>query len=406
MKQETLAVPMPRCQAFKNDQTPCSKNATRSAADTHPLDLHLCGTHKNSYARTVELDTANVHYTPGRCFHTVRILIQHGAHQHLTVTRWCTSQAIDGHTLCAMHEENRQQILERRQRRDDDRAVVTGLVEGLVEVDPPVPWQQAVRLLVGAADIRIEHRRAAAEAYFRLTRTQLLEPEVIEGGTWMFRAYWNWVVGGGVGEEPPPNPPPPPPPPARGLRAIAQDSQNVHTTAVSQQTNAATDKLLAVTVPESQQTEKTLAVIWLGNLNVSYSTFLRVANDINRWFNTKDCRVAGDNLYRRLLRGLVAMLGQEPDSARKVEMYRRAWEECCEATGMCCEGHISRLCNVLVGFDDAFQPPVPFGEILQSKMAAIAGLDIPDEEKRRQANAFFDEHQTPAEERVAWLEAF
>ena len=407
MKQETLAVPMPRCQAFKNDQTPCSKNATRSAADTHPLDLHLCGTHKNSYARTVELDTANVHYTPGRCFHTINILIQHGPHQHVNVTRWCTSQAVEGHTLCAMHEENRLHILERRQRRDDARAIVTGLVEGLVEQDPPVPWQRAVRVLVAVADIRIEHRRAAAEAYYRLTRTRLLEPEVIEGGPWMFRTYWNWVVGGGVGQEPHVDQPPPPPAPPTGvLGALARDNQNVHTTAVSQQTNAATDKLLAVTVPESQQTEKTLAVIWLGNLNVSYSTFLRVANDINRWFNTKDCRVAGDNLYRRLLRGLVAMLGQEPDSARKVEMYRRAWEESCEATGMCCEGHISRLCNVLVGFDDAFQPPVPFGEILQSKMAAIAGMDIPDEEKRRQANAFFDEHQTPAEERVAWLEAF
>jgi hypothetical protein len=73
---------------------------------------------------------------------------------------------------------------------------------------------------------------------------------------------------------------------------------------------------------------------------------------------------------------------------------------------MCCEGHISRLCNVLVGFDDAFQPPVSFGELLQSKMSAIAGLDVTEEEKRRQATAFFDEHGTPAEERVAWLEAF
>jgi hypothetical protein len=73
---------------------------------------------------------------------------------------------------------------------------------------------------------------------------------------------------------------------------------------------------------------------------------------------------------------------------------------------MCCEGHISRLCNVLVGFDEAFQPPVPFGEILQNKMAAIAGLDIPEEEKRKQANAFFDEHRVAQEERSAWLDAF
>jgi hypothetical protein len=100
------------------------------------------------------------------------------------------------------------------------------------------------------------------------------------------------------------------------------------------------------------------------------------------------------------------MIGMEKDAERRSELYRRAWEECHESVGMCCEGHISRLCNVLVGFDEDFQPPVPFGEILQSKMAVIAGMDVSDEEKRKLANAFFDEHKTPQEERTAWLEAF
>jgi hypothetical protein len=89
-----------------------------------------------------------------------------------------------------------------------------------------------------------------------------------------------------------------------------------------------------------------------------------------------------------------------------VELNKRLWEECKEATGMCCEGHISRLCNVLVGFDDAFQPPVALGELIQQKMGAIAGLDVDEEEKRRQANAWFDEVAVPTAERVAWLEAF
>ena len=395
---------MPPCQAFKTNHQACGKNASRRAGDTHPDHLHLCGTHKNSYMRTVDLDTAHVHHTPGRCFHTARVVVEH-PRLRIIVLRWCPQQAEADGILCAEHEAHRQRLIERQQELDDERAIIRGLVDGLVAEDPPIPWARAVRILAAVDGIRPDIRRAAAEQYFNLPRTRELEPG--QGGRWRFRVYWNWVAGGNIGPEPNVDAaPPPPPPPVGGLRALAQDTQNVHTAAVSQQTNAATDKLLAVTVPESQQTEKTLAVIWLGNLNVSYSTFLRVANDINRWFGTKDCRVVGDNLYRRLLRGLVAMIGQEPDSERKTEMYRRAWEESCEATGMCCEGHISRLCNVLVGFDDAFQPPVPFGEILQSKMAAIAGLDVSDEEKRRQANAFFDEHQTPAEERVAWLEAF
>ena len=73
---------------------------------------------------------------------------------------------------------------------------------------------------------------------------------------------------------------------------------------------------------------------------------------------------------------------------------------------MCCEGHISRLCNVLVGFDETFAPPVPFGEILQNKMAAIAALEVETEEKIRQATAFFNEFAVPEPDRAAWLEAF
>ena len=408
MKQETRPNKMPRCQSFKTDHHPCSKNATRNGGeDTHPVHVHLCGVHKRVYGQDVAA-LGGAHHVEGRCFHTARVVVQlpNQPRGHLlTELRWCPSQAAEGGTLCAEHEAHRQQLVQRQRQREEDRGIVMGLVDGLVREAPAIPWQRAVRVLVAAADIRIDLRRAAAEAYYRLPRTRQLEPNTAGIGLWFLRDYWNWVVGGGVGPEPP-DPVPAPPPPVAGLAALARDNQNVHTAAVSQQTNAATDKLLAVKVPETQQTEKAMAIVWLGTLGVSYSTFLRVANDINRWFNTKDCRVVNDNLYRKLLRGLVAMLGSEKDDERKTEMFRRLWEECCEATGMCCEGHISRLCNVLVGFDEAFQPPVPFGEILQSKMAAIAGLDVSDEEKRRQANAFFDEHKTPAEERVAWLEAF
>ena len=73
---------------------------------------------------------------------------------------------------------------------------------------------------------------------------------------------------------------------------------------------------------------------------------------------------------------------------------------------MCCEGHISRVCNVLVGFDDAFAPPVPFGEILQNKMAAIYAMEIDTDKKVTLATDFFNEFAVPEVERSAWLEAF
>ena len=289
--------------------------------------------------------------------------------------------------------------------------IMHALVEGIAAEEPPVTWQRAARALAEAVEFPLVSRRRAALRYYRLPRARDLEDiQWHNRPGWRFDMYWRWLIHGRIGPEPDVDANPvivhPPPAVVPRLGMLARDAQNVHTRVVTDQTNTATEKLLAVKVPESQQTEKALAVVWLGGMNIGYSAFLRVANDVNRWFNTKDCRTIGDNMYRRLLRGLVALIGSEKDPERKAEMYRRAWEECHESVGMCCEGHISRLCNVLVGFDEAFQPPVAFGEILQSKMAAIAGLDASEEEKRRQANAFFDEHGTPAEERVAWLEAF
>lgn len=400
---------MPLCQAFKTDHTPCTRNATRNGGeDTHPEHLHLCGTHKSLYHRRFFIPAHDAHHTAGRCFHLTRVVIAGGR-----TWAWCPHAALDGQMLCQAHEDARVEKVQRNDQRDRARVINHGLVEGLLGEDPVVSWQRAIRILVAMGDdIPLEIRRQAAYDYYRHPRTRELDGMNLHGidMIWRrFRNYWHWAVNGQVGPEPvvllaamPPQPVPRP----QGLAALARDNQNVHTQVVTTQTNTAIEKLLAMKVPETQQTEKTLVLVWLGGMNLGYASVLRVANDINRWFNTKDCRVVGDNLYRRLLRGLVALIASEKDDERKTEMYRRAWEECNESVGMCCEGHISRLCNVLVGFDEAFKPPVPFGEILQSKMAAIAGLDVPDEEKRRQANAFFDEHQTPAEDRVAWLEAF
>ncbi len=395
-------MPLPQCCAIKADGNRCTSRASRLDADTHPEHLDFCGTHKPCYNRMVHQVFDHTHHTPGRCYHTAR------AWAGMPLARrtvWCPFAAEAGQMFCGTHAQRQANRAARAVAANNDREMVQTLFMALRDQEPQPTWRQAAQVIFLMPDVALEIRRKAAFRYFQRFAWDVAIPVPAR---WRFDAYWRWIVDGQQGPEPDLVAPPvqPQPPPAPELGRMARDPQNVHTRAVTDQTNTATEKLLAVKVPETQQTEKTLTLVWLGGLSVSYHTYLRVATDINRWFNTKDCRVPNDNLYRRMLRGLVALIGSEKDDERKSEMYRRAWEECTEAVGMCCEGHLSRLCNVLVGFDEAFQPPVPFGEILQSKMAAIAGLDVSEEEKRRQANAFFDEHKTPVEERAAWLDAF
>jgi hypothetical protein len=81
------------------------------------------------------------------------------------------------------------------------------------------------------------------------------------------------------------------------------------------------------------------------------------------------------------------------------------YEECRESLEMCIDGHISRLANVLVGFDENFKPPVSQGELVQNRISAIGAMNVQPDEKTRLATAFFEEIGLPSDQRTAWLEA-
>jgi len=200
----------------------------------------------------------------------------------------------------------------------------------------------------------------------------------------------------------------PAPPPAVPHGAVfAADPQNVHRREVSAQTNKATEFLLKINVPI-----ETAAHLWrdvavafaaLSDGDYAVENFNDVMRDVEKGWKMKTCREEGDHLYMLLMDGLVTYI---KTSEHKEDLWKRLWQECSDAVGMCCEGHISRLCNVLVGYVEGLDPPVALGELIQQKMAAIAGQEIPEADKRRMANQFFEEHAVPEAERAAWLDAF
>lgn len=198
------------------------------------------------------------------------------------------------------------------------------------------------------------------------------------------------------------------PPPVPRLRAIAIDNQNVHTTEVSTQTNDAVQKLLAIQVDPSQHSRAILFTAW-NQLPGDRDEKVRVATDVDRHFQLRYCRTQPpqppDELYRKMVRGLVAYINRVEDNEIRQSLWQRMYEECRESLEMCIDGHISRLANVLVGFDEAFKSPISQGELIQNRISAISGMPVSHEEKTRLATTFFEEIALPADQRVAWLEA-
>jgi hypothetical protein len=183
-----------------------------------------------------------------------------------------------------------------------------------------------------------------------------------------------------------------------GLAALAHDSQNVHTPEVNHQTIEG----LALLTEGSPETENTIVELTEAWQNKHYRAFHTVMNDVWSWYRKPLCRVPGDYLYRRALDGLWTRIKASP---HRVELTERLWQECSEACEMCCDGHLARLCNVMVGFDDAFKPPVSAGELLQHRIASIAEMELDIHYKVGEAWKVFEELAIPMAERIPWLEA-
>ena len=128
--------------------------------------------------------------------------------------------------------------------------------------------------------------------------------------------------------------------------------------------------------------------------------------DMRDWGKRSSVMKKGENVYKTTLRGLWTKIkGFEPEV--RDELIKRLFEEAYEAVGLCADGHVGRLCNVLVGFDPEFTCSLSPMEYFQNNIALIAeNIHAPHATKILQAKALMDEIKMPEEERGAWLDAF
>ena len=388
---------MQTCVAIKTDKTICGRVAFGNGYAPDPDaagHLHFCRAHWTVYARHVA-DAGGVHHTAGHCM-------------YFRTNRWCPDEAEIGTHKCLGHRLQDRHILARRQERQVLENVIREAVGEYQNVVPAMTWQNVTRhVYARQQEFTFGMIYSIAHRYFMTTNVP----------PWHFAEFWMWLRHGEHGEEP--NFQQQPgiripvafvgDAPVAGLGVIANDRQNVHTRPVSEQTNKSLNILLEIETNYTGiklRAPAWLASKWLPTSYGNWNTVSRVVNDMYGWYNLATCRTANDRLYHRTLDGLYLYTRRIPNEETKNEIYKRIFEECNESVGMCCDGHISRLCNVLVGFDDAFKPPVPIGELIQNEMAKIAMSEADIDEKVRQAVAFFTEHNVPEQDRLAWLEAF
>jgi len=180
--------------------------------------------------------------------------------------------------------------------------------------------------------------------------------------------------------------------PAMPLRDFTQDRQNLHRSAVVEYVTTIFNKLMEVRVPEGQ---KTLAGVF------EHCTLPADAAILMVQLYTRPASIYEiPNAYPRALDAVWAYISSHPE---KTALCARITHELTDNIGMCLQGNLSRLCNIVSGYIDGVQPMVPTGETLQNRMAALAADALPNKIPR--AREILRELAIPEGQWNDWLDA-
>lgn len=170
------------------------------------------------------------------------------------------------------------------------------------------------------------------------------------------------------------------------------DNQNVHRKDTVSYIEKAFTLLKKVTIPEDQKT--------LGEILVCCTMKPEAQVQMVKFYHAGESIYEHKNAYQRALDAVWAIIRKHEN---KKELYVRVADEMNDNIGMCAQGNLSRICNVLCGYLEEFKPPVPQGTLVQNAIAAIA-MDS-EGDKIGRAKAALRELVVPESEWSVWLDA-
>lgn len=186
----------------------------------------------------------------------------------------------------------------------------------------------------------------------------------------------------------------PPPAPRPAIQQFVNDNQNVHRSDTVKYIENVFRQLKKIGVPETQ---RTLGEILVHCVDMKPEAQVQMV----KMYHAGDPIYEHKRAYPRALDAVWAFISRHEN---KNELYGRLSQEMNDNIGMCAQGNLSRICNVLCGYIEGFQPPVAQGILVQNKMAAIANDS--EGNKIERAKAALRELMVPESDWAPWIEAF
>lgn len=183
-----------------------------------------------------------------------------------------------------------------------------------------------------------------------------------------------------------------PPDAAPVNNAFVADNQNVHRTETVKYVTDIYNKLLKLPVPAGIRTLQEVPFYCKLNAAATLLFVKHYAEPVDIY----ELKTP----YPKAMDAVWAYIQVHPE---KEELYKRVADELTDNIGMCAQGNLSRICNILSGYLDGITPPVAKGELVQQKIAAIANDDQPNKVAR--GRVALRELDVPAEDWAPWIEA-
>jgi hypothetical protein len=183
------------------------------------------------------------------------------------------------------------------------------------------------------------------------------------------------------------------------LAAFAADNQNVHTNLIVQKVKAMVQKILEIPVPAEYSTD-TLKTP--GEIILECKLTKKAAQQMmSKYCEEVDIYDLGIGIYPNVLNSVWQYI---KTSEHTEDLKRILASEMQDNIGMCQQGNLSRLCNILSGYLDGLIVDTKSPrEILGERLALISQSNHNSVEKFLQARQALEELEIPLSEWDEWL---
>ena len=188
---------------------------------------------------------------------------------------------------------------------------------------------------------------------------------------------------------------------AQDLGRFARDAQNVHTTVAVKQTKDMVQRILKITVPPEYRWNERVCSLTPGDIIMKCKLTPKAAWQMSaKYCQAETIYEFEMGIYGKVLDGVWQYILNSPD---KEDLFKCVRQEMEDNIGMCAQGNLTRLCNILAGYMEGIGVQESPAEILGRKLPLL--MEIEDETTRlNEAYKLLVETGTPEEEWLSWVE--